>query len=374
MEQVRAASLPTWGKRPTPASTRRTSRPPARTAGPRTWWCREGLDSNTRLADHPHPRAPGLGLDEGRHDLETSEFSERDVQRTVGVTTARATSPSSPRSARSREPPPGTTRWRTWSTPTPAPGRNRQPGRLGPRRQDLEQNEALLQNSYANLYRTQEALGISSARTSRSTRRTFRKFRGCPRSTRPWRSQGPDGHPLPAAGKGRRPLPQHELDGVPAQHQPGGQPFYQEPSSLTTPRRGGRCRPSHLAISTTAEPGTDVPTSEKPSSSRRASSSTTPSSRRTPDVRASRSIERTTAAASDNGTPRGWRRTRCGWPNRLPRQGEHNLELIDAQRRARDAETLAVIAEDNQRQAAIDLLSASGRFPAQLTQPPPTGR
>ena len=48
-----------------------------------------------------------------------------------------------------------------------------------------------------------------------------------------------------------------------------------------------------------------------------------------------------------------------------------NLELIDAQRRARDAETLAVIAEDNQRQAAIDLLSASGRFPAQLPSLPP---
>ena len=49
-----------------------------------------------------------------------------------------------------------------------------------------------------------------------------------------------------------------------------------------------------------------------------------------------------------------------------------NLELIDAQRRARDAETLAVIAEDNQRQAAIDLLSASGRFPVQVAQPPPS--
>jgi outer membrane protein TolC len=45
-----------------------------------------------------------------------------------------------------------------------------------------------------------------------------------------------------------------------------------------------------------------------------------------------------------------------------------NLELIDAQRRARDAETLANIAEDNQRQAYIDLLAASGRFPAQLQQ------
>lgn len=40
-----------------------------------------------------------------------------------------------------------------------------------------------------------------------------------------------------------------------------------------------------------------------------------------------------------------------------------NLEVIDAERRARDAETQAVIAEDNARQARLDPLSASGRFP-----------
>ena len=40
-----------------------------------------------------------------------------------------------------------------------------------------------------------------------------------------------------------------------------------------------------------------------------------------------------------------------------------NLEVIDAERRARDAETAAAIAEDSARQARVDLLSASGRFP-----------
>jgi outer membrane protein TolC len=45
-----------------------------------------------------------------------------------------------------------------------------------------------------------------------------------------------------------------------------------------------------------------------------------------------------------------------------------NLELIDAQRRARDAETLAVIGEDNALQAALDLLAASGRFPPNLRE------
>jgi len=40
-----------------------------------------------------------------------------------------------------------------------------------------------------------------------------------------------------------------------------------------------------------------------------------------------------------------------------------SLEIIDAGRRARDAETAAVVAEDNARQARLDLLVASGRFP-----------
>ncbi|MGC4114466.1 MAG: TolC family protein [Myxococcales bacterium] len=40
-----------------------------------------------------------------------------------------------------------------------------------------------------------------------------------------------------------------------------------------------------------------------------------------------------------------------------------NLEVIDAERRARDAETSAAISEDLARQARLDVLAASGRFP-----------
>ncbi len=40
-----------------------------------------------------------------------------------------------------------------------------------------------------------------------------------------------------------------------------------------------------------------------------------------------------------------------------------NLDVIDAERRARDAETAAVVAEDAARQARLDLLVAAGRFP-----------
>jgi outer membrane protein TolC len=40
-----------------------------------------------------------------------------------------------------------------------------------------------------------------------------------------------------------------------------------------------------------------------------------------------------------------------------------NIEVIDAQRRARDAETAAAMAEDAVRQARLELLVATGRFP-----------
>jgi outer membrane protein TolC len=40
-----------------------------------------------------------------------------------------------------------------------------------------------------------------------------------------------------------------------------------------------------------------------------------------------------------------------------------NLEVIDAQRVARNAELQAAVAEDSARQARLDLLYSSGRFP-----------
>jgi outer membrane protein TolC len=46
------------------------------------------------------------------------------------------------------------------------------------------------------------------------------------------------------------------------------------------------------------------------------------------------------------------------------REGATNdLEVVDAERRARDADVAALSAEDTARQARIDLLAASGRFP-----------
>ena len=40
-----------------------------------------------------------------------------------------------------------------------------------------------------------------------------------------------------------------------------------------------------------------------------------------------------------------------------------NLEVVDAERRARDAESQVALAEDASRQARLDLLLATGAFP-----------
>ena len=40
-----------------------------------------------------------------------------------------------------------------------------------------------------------------------------------------------------------------------------------------------------------------------------------------------------------------------------------NIEVIDAERRARDADTAVAVAEDTLRRARLDLLTALGRFP-----------
>jgi outer membrane protein TolC len=40
-----------------------------------------------------------------------------------------------------------------------------------------------------------------------------------------------------------------------------------------------------------------------------------------------------------------------------------NLDVIDAQRRSRDADTAVAVVEDNVRQSRLDLLTTLGRFP-----------
>ncbi len=54
-----------------------------------------------------------------------------------------------------------------------------------------------------------------------------------------------------------------------------------------------------------------------------------------------------------------------------------NIEVIDAERAARDADTAVAVAEDTLRRARLDLLTALGRFPGvnRIRSPPgPRGK
>ena len=64
------------------------------------------------------------------------------------------------------------------------------------------------------------------------------------------------------------------------------------------------------------------------------------------------------------GRPRSRRRKCCRITNVAFEAGATtNLEVIDAQRQARDADSAAAVAEDVVRRARLDLLTALGRFP-----------
>jgi outer membrane protein TolC len=236
--------------------------------------------------------------------------------------------------------------------------------------QQLESDEALLENSYANLYRTQEALGIllgvetpvdvqnvpelpemptlDQALAESSTRTDLFLFeeerRAADRSLNlSWTEY----------------LPTITLT---------GQPFYQTPASLTSPNTGWQAQAvltwflydggARYGRTHQREAALEEARITLAAGLRQANS----------DVRTSvETFGRTTSAVERA-------RNSARLANEAMRLAEiayragatTNLELIDAQRQARDAETLANIAEDNARQAAIDLLAASGRFPAQL--------
>jgi len=83
------------------------------------------------------------------------------------------------------------------------------------------------------------------------------------------------------------------------------------------------------------------------------------------DVRlAFESLQRARAALRAAGRGADSARAALDLANQAYRAGAvNNLEVIDAERQARDAATSAVIAEDGARQALLDLLSATGRFP-----------
>jgi outer membrane protein TolC len=310
--------------------------------------------------------------------LESSKLSQRDVQRTVGITAARAylTVFAQKRQVDVNR------QARDNSLAHMQYADSRLRGGIGNRvdwaraGQELEQNEAILQNSYANLYRSQEALGILLGLDEPVDVEEIPQIPGMPTLDQAVdESQGRSDILL---FRQQEKAADRSLNLSWTEYLPNitlfGQPFYQNPSSLTSPETGWQIQAvlSWVLFDGGARYGRthereallDQARIQLDLGLRQANS----------DVRAALdNVERTAAAVERQHNSAKLAEDAMRLADIAYRAGAStNLELIDAQRRARDAETLANIAEDNQRQAAIDLLSASGRFPAQLAQPPPS--
>ena len=312
--------------------------------------------------------------------LESSKFSARDVQRTIGVTTARAflTVFAQRRQVEVNR----QARDNALAHMQYADARLR--GGIGNRTdwaragQDLEQNEALLQSSYANLYRTQEALGILLGEDQPVDVTDVPEIPGMPTLDQALEeSQGRTDILLfrQQEKAADRSLNMSWTEYLPNITLSGG-PFYNDPSSLTTFKDGWQIQAvlSWYLYDGGARYGR---THEREALLEQARVNLDLTLRQAnSDVRAAiDNVQRTTAAVERQRNSASLAEDAMRLADIAYRAGAStNLELIDAQRRARDAETLANIAEDNQRQAYIDLLSASGRFPTQLAQQPPAQR
>src|SRR5262245_43700911 len=166
MEEVRAASLPTLGVNATYKRLNKeiTSVFPAPGGGTEnvTVAPRDSIRIDGTLSIPILAPAAWADWTRAADNLDSAKLSERDVQRTVGITTARAylTVFAQKRQVEVNR----QARDNALAHMQYSDARLR--GGIGNRvdwaraGQDLEQNEALLQSSYANLYRSQEALGI----------------------------------------------------------------------------------------------------------------------------------------------------------------------------------------------------------------------
>ncbi len=306
--------------------------------------------------------------------LDTSRASARDVQRTVGITTARAylTVFAQKRQVEVNR----QARDNSLAHLQYADARLR--GGIGNRidwaraGQELEQNEALLQNSYANLYRTQEALGILLGENEPLDVEDVPEIPGMP--TLEQAMEESQGRTDILLFRQQEKAADRSLNMSWTEYLPTitlvGQPFFQKPSSLTTPETGWQAQAifvwylyeggarygrTHEREALLAQARIQLEATLRQANS---------------DIRAALdNVERTAAAVERQHNSAKLAEDAMRLAEVAYRAGAStNLELIDAQRRARDAETLANIAEDNQRQAAIDLLSASGRFPTQRQQ------
>ena len=380
MEEVRAASLPTLGVKATYVRQNKAVTAPLTSAdggtenvvfSPRDTFRVDGALAIPILA----PQA-WADWKRAADQLESSRLSARDVQRTIGVSAARAylTVFAQRRQVEVNR----QARDNALAHMQYADARLR--GGIGNRTdwaragQDLEQNEALLQSSYANLYRSQEALGILLGEDQPVDVADIPDIPEMPSLDQALEeSQGRTDILLfrQQEKAADRSLNLSWTEYLPNITVSGG-PYYQDPASITTFQTGWQIQAvlNWYLYDGGARYGR---THEREALLEQARINLDQSLRQSnSEVRAAvDNVERTTAAVERQRNSASLAEDAMRLADIAYRAGAStNLELIDAQRRARDAETLANIAEDNQRQAYIDLLAASGRFPAQLAQPP----
>jgi outer membrane protein TolC len=143
------------------------------------------------------------------------------------------------------------------------------------------------------------------------------------------------------------------------------QPFYQNPPSLTQPTTGWQAQ--LLLTIPLYDGGLRYGLAEERSAKATEAKAAIESTLRQAqaDVRASfEAMRRSDEALRSARQAASLAHQALELANLAYREGAStNLEVIDAERRARDAETAAAVAEDNARSARLDFLSASGRFP-----------
>lgn len=234
--------------------------------------------------------------------------------------------------------------------------------------QTLESSEVTLQASYANLYRTQEALGVllgASGPVDATDPPVFPQLPGLDQALAEAPNQRTDLRLYREQEKAAdKSLNMSWMEYLPTLTVVG-QPFWQNPSSVTAPETGWQVafQASWTIFDGMARYGR---THEREATLEESRITLAGGTRQVlSDVRLSLDTVNRSASALDSARKAA---SAAVDAYRLADIAYHagattNLDLIDAFRQARDAATQAIVAEDSLRQSALDLLVAAGRFP-----------
>jgi outer membrane protein len=234
--------------------------------------------------------------------------------------------------------------------------------------QDVAADESLLSNALVNLVRSQEALGVLVAGDAPVDTAEDPQFGVLPAESDAMREVEERRSDVRAA-RGRLTAAQHVVRDSYADYLPLLQavvtPFAQTYSSLTTPTTGWQAQ---LVLTVPFfDGGFRYGAHEERSAIAAESAALLDATLRQAraDVRtAFEEVRRTDEALGSAREAARLAREALDMTSLAYRAGATNdLDVTDAQRRFRDAETVAAVAEDAARQARIDLLSGAGRFP-----------